>query len=203
MTNDEETFAIKTTVRRNPDENKVLQFTVIAEIETGLNKRPQVAANLTGFIVRPFMWDIENFFDIFDSDTQHGYECWEVLTNQSEKIKNVISKNDEDFDLEHVDEIIFCQQVEVLPKYRGQALALRLMREIRYVFSSYSLMVLRAWPDDNGDETSARQLAQYYMRDIHLGLMEVDNADLAGWLVGIGDRDFFSTENKDEFYIFN
>ena len=203
MTEDEETFAIKTTVRRSPEDNIVLKFTVIAEIETGLDKRPQVAANLTGFIVRPFMWDIENFFDIFDSDTQHGYECWEVLTNQSEKIKNVISKNDEDFDLEHVDEIIFCQRVEVLPKYRGQALALRLMREIRYVFSSYPLMVLRAWPDENGDKTSARQLAQYYMRDIHLGLMEVDSADLAGWLVGIGDRNFFSTENKDEFYIFN
>lgn len=206
MTEDEETFAIKTTVQRSPDYNQVLQFTVIAEVKNELDEETLIAAKLTGFIVRPFEWDIANFRHIFDSDSEHGLECWEILTKHSEKIQNVIKIASKLYDLDNITEIIFCEKVEVLPKYRGQALALRLMREIRYLIPFYPLMILKAWPDENMGEdenSAARLLAQYYMRDIHLGLMEVDNADLAGWLVGIGDGDYFSTENKDEFYIFN
>ena len=90
MHKEKENLEIKTTVQRNPEDNKVLQFKVIAEVESELDEETLIAANLTGFIVRPFMWDIESFHDIFDSDTQHGFECWDILTKHSEKIENVL-----------------------------------------------------------------------------------------------------------------
>ena len=199
MTEDTEHLEINTTISRSPLVNSVFSFEVVAELEERLDQEKVIAGRLKGSIVKPFMWDVDFYEDYFDSDNQHSHECWDVLVNQSEKIENVLATKDEDFELEHVTEIIFCEKLEVLPKYRGHALALRLMREIRYVFSSSPLMILRAWPDGNGDDNSARQLAQYYMRDIHLGLTEVDSENLIGWLVGIGNHDFFQAiENNDD-----
>ena len=161
-------------------------------------------AEVSGAIFqRPFLGQIDEIsWDYFDARSAHAETAIFVIKEEIEKIEELLDLELED--IPNFDSIVFLESGDVDKKFRGHGTALRLMREVSYIFqNSCPLYILKAHPTGQGDNVSdddCRKLAAYYSSDQTLGFKELDPQKYAGWLVSKGNAGIADTDDNYFFY---
>lgn len=182
---------IKTEMYRNPEFSSIMEFSVTANDELDDKHLTQIkVAEVSGAVFQPpFLGQIDELsWDYFDARSAHADEAYAIIQEEITVIEDLLAIQLEDFP--NFDSIVFLESGDVDKEYRGDGLALKLMREITYIFqNSLPLYILKAHPTGQGDDVSdedCRKLAAYYSSDPAIGLKELDPKRYAGWLVGKG-----------------
>ena len=192
---------IKTEMHRNPEFKSVMEFGVTAIKELDDEDFSQVkVAGLYG-LYAPLNFDgqIEDSLeDCFDARDGHAHETYSILFQEMKNIEELLQVKLED--LWNFDSVLFLEEAQVDKEYRGHGVALRLMREVAYIFrNSFPLYILKAHPTGQGDNVSdddCRKLGAYYISDPALGFKELDPEKYAGWLVSKGNAGIAETSDN-------
>jgi hypothetical protein len=175
-------LAIQTIVERDWEYPDLMTFTVRCSDDTG-----EVAGSLEGFLLDlGYYPEPEEMLDdvlFLDGRSAHALEAFEVLAEHKSEIEAMLSSAD-------ISAFIHLEEAKVQPRYRGEKLALRLMREARFMLHGYARVVtLKAHPLE-GEATPVEQarLAAYYQSDPHLDLKAIDATNRPGWLVASWDE---------------
>ena len=189
---------IKTTIDRDLDWPDFLHVHVGAYKSDQSKKMSGGKASLSGFVINlpGSAWIDSVNFDFFDSYGVDAEAAHLVLSYDTSKISAALSiKLNE---LKNFEKVTYLVSVKVKSKYRGNRLALRLMRELSYIFKgSKALFILKANPikkDASGDE--CRALAEYYLSDPALSYTPIDSVQLPGWLVGTSTLEIERTNDR-------
>ena len=182
---------IKTEMYRNPEFESVIEFGVTAVKELDDEDISQVkVAGLYG-LNAPLTFDgqiEDSLVDCFDARDGHALETYSILFQEMKNIEELLQVKLEEF--WNFDSVLFLEEAQVDKEYRGHGVALRLMREVAYIFRNSSpLYILKAHPTGQSDEVTdddCRKLGAYYMSDPALGFKELDPEKYAGWLVSKG-----------------
>ena len=185
-------FEISTIIGKIPEDPEAINFSIYctmtecdADCDDGPSVNGETIGRLTGFIVDKGClpeqhgdWDGE----IFDMRSSHAEEAYAILHTQRLLIGNALPHSDL---LERGSALVLLERVWVDPAYRGNKLALRLMREAQHVLGRYGLLaLLKACPDGEGVSTEHMlRLANYYVSDRHLGFKHLSKTQFPGWLV--------------------
>ena len=196
---------IKTEMYRNPEFESVIEFGVTAVKELDDKDISQVkVAGLYG-LCAPLTIDgqiEDSSVDCFDARDGHAHETYSILLEEMKNIEELLQVELED--VWNFDSVLFLEEAQVDKEYRGHGLALRLMREVSYIFrNSFSLYILKAHPTGQSGEVTdddCRKLGAYYMSDPVLGFKELDPEKYAGWLVSKGTARISDTDDNYFFY---
>ena len=192
---------IKTEMYRNPEFSSVMEFGVTAIKELDDEDFSQVkVAGLYG-LSAPLNFDgrVEDAsVYCFDARDAHADETLAILLEEMKNIEELLQVKLEDFS--NFDSVLFLEEAQVDKEYRGHGVALRLMREVAYIFRNSSpLYILKAHPTGQSGEVTdddCRKLGAYYMSDPVLGFKELDPEKYAGWLVSKGAFGIYKTEDN-------
>jgi GNAT superfamily N-acetyltransferase len=190
MIDDAVFMQFETKLSKNHEEPSVLELKVTLQPA----RHPQeveshCVASLEGFLLQPGYLpdgDDEWCFAVFDMRSGHAAEAFEVLAHHAMLIEEALGP---DTSLDQCDAVLHLEKIWVDPEFRGQGLALRLMREAQHVLGRPGLLVLlKAHPD--GDTVSVAdwlKLASYYQSDPQLNLSAISEKLVPGWLVSCWD----------------
>ena len=201
MDDEIEDFFISTHVQRDHNFPEMLSLLVTAnygEEEPDCEGGRLVATLITTFTGYPD----EDHFDLFDVQSGHAVDAYEILTNEQQqaRIRQLVGQHVQD---EDPGAYLLISVIKVKPECRGNRLALRLMREAVNIFGYFdTLTILKAHPTTNDDATidEIRRLTDYYLTDPHLQFKELDREHYAGWLVTTGREPYFIENYGDESY---
>ena len=192
---------IKTEMHRNPEFNSIMEFGVTAVKELDDEDFSQVkVAGLYG-LCAPLTIDgqiEDSSIDCFDARDGHAHETYSILSQEIENIGELLQVKLED--CWTFDSVLFLEEAQVDKEYRGHGVALRLMREVAYIFrNSFPLYILKAHPTGQSDEVTdddCRRLGAYYTSDPVLGFKELNPEKYAGWLVSKGNAGIAETSDN-------
>ena len=195
---------IKTEMYRNPEFESVMEFGVTAIKELDDEDISQVkVAGLYG-LYAPLTFDgqiEDSSIDCFDARDGHAHETYSILSQEMKNIGELLQVELED--CWTFDSVLFLEEAQVDKEYRGHGVALRLMREVAYIFrNSFPLYILKAHPTDQSDEVTdddCRKLGAYYTSDPVLGFKELEPKKYAGWLVSKGTAGI--SETSDSYFV--
>ncbi|KPB02057.1 hypothetical protein [Ahrensia marina] len=182
-------FDITSTLQRHPEFPDYLEFTISAVIE---GQKP--IAKLTGY-----RWDFRSiptleeitFNDFVEAYNTDGGLCFDVLAAHTALVSNVLGVGDRSFK-KLITRAIYLDKVKVSPEWRGHNLALRLMREARFIFNGKgTIALLRAYPfeEENAALDVQLKLAGYYASDAFCGFKVIDGDRFGGHMAALWDGD--------------
>ena len=195
---------IETKINRHADYSSIVEFYVTASKDIDdFGNVYDIVAELSGaFTHVPFMGsinDIPNYY--FDDRSANAGQAHWLVAEEVNNIGNALGI--EPSELTDFDTLVIFENVDVNKAYRGHRLALRLMREIAYIFTrSHALYVLKAHPtgeDIDVSDDDCRRLAEYYSSDEELGFKAVNPKEFPGWLVSSGSVGLEDSEDSRYF----
>lgn len=126
--------------------------------------------------------DDEPDLAVFDERDNHAEEAASIMVSQRSLIAQALPESGLPIDGRA---FLLLERVSVEPRYRGNGLALRLMREARHLFARDGLLVIaKAYPDGaNITEEQVLRLANYYTSDETLGFRQLSQMQFPGWIV--------------------
>ena len=192
---------IKTEMHRNFEFSRVMEFSATAYKELDDKNLTQIkVAEVSGAIFqRPLLGEIDEIpWDCFDARSAHAETAIFVIREEIDKIEELLELELEE--ISNFDSIVFLEEAKVDKEYRGHGIALRLMREVSFIFqNSFPLYILKAHPTGQSGEVTdddCRKLGAYYMSDPVLGFKELDPKKYAGWLVSKGNAGIAETSDN-------
>jgi len=205
MDDEIEDFFISTHVHRDHDFPEMLSLLVTANYGEETDEPDCVGGHLIASLITTLTgYPDEDHFGLFDSQSGHAVDAYEILTNEKQqaRIRQLVGQHVQHEDPEAY---LLISDIKVKPECRGNRLALRLMREAVSIFGYYdTLTILKAHPTTNDDTTDdeIRGLTDYYLTDPHLQFKELDREHYAGWLV-TRDREPYFIENYGDESFYN
>lgn len=174
-------LTLQTLVKRDSEYPELMSFTIQCQDENG-----KTAASLDGFFLDlGYYPDLEELDDVFflDGRSAHALEAFAVLAANKEAVEEMLLSSD-------VHAFIHLEDAKVSKAYRGQGLALRMMREVRFLLRGYGRIVtLKAHPlEGEANAVTQARLASYYQTDDRLAFQPINAADNPGWLVALWDE---------------
>lgn len=192
------TAGIVTCVQKDSEAPELLSFSIVAAWRNDIGEIKEEMGKLEGFMLRPgyLPRDEEEdtrYFDNFDARSSHAEEGFHIICGNKAQIGKVLGMDYDDFC-----GVLFIERTEVGEGFRGQGLALRLMREAQHVFARFdNLVILKAHPDGKSvRDEDCLKLAKYYSSDRLLGFKAIKR-ELPGWLIAqwdeaaLGDDEYF------------
>ena len=190
MIDDAVFMQFETKLSKNHEEPSVLELKVALQPARHLRDvECHCVASLEGFLLQPGYLpdgDDERCFAMFDMRSGHAAEAFEVLAHHTMLIDEALGP---ELSLDQCDAVVILERIWVAPEFRGQGLALRLMREAQHVLGRPGLLVLfKAHPEGNAVSVAdCLKLASYFQSDPQLNLSATSETLLPGWLVSRWD----------------
>jgi GNAT superfamily N-acetyltransferase len=201
---DEPYFVFDTSFRRHGEAPSVLNFSTSLRGYSSYDSDDEggpVIARLSGFLYQPgYMPEGYGgeYFDVFDMRSGHAVEAFSLLIEQGELLEEALEDDGVEMDL--LSSVAYLERMWVHPGLRGTKIALRLLREARHVLARSGLIVLlKAFPDNNGSVAGCRKLADYYRSDERIALRVVSREKQPGWLVGYWESADANEDDEDHF----
>lgn len=174
-------LTLQTVVKRDWEDPELMTFTVQCQDDNG-----NVAASLEGFFLDlGYYPDLDELDAVFflDSRSVHALRAFEILAANKIAVEKMLSSTD-------VSAFIHLEEAKVSEAYRGRGLALRMMREVRFVLRGFGRIVtLKAHPlEGEANAATKTRLASYYQSDDGLGFKPINAAEHPGWLVAAWDE---------------
>jgi predicted GNAT family acetyltransferase len=174
-------LALQTVVKRDWEYPELMSFVVLCQDEVG-----HTAASLEGFFLDlgyyPEPDELDAVF-FLDGRSEHALEAFDVLAANQAAVEAMLPSTD-------VSAFIHLEEAKVSNAYRGKGLALRMMREARFVLRGFGrLATLKAHPlEGEANENTQLRLASYYQSDERLGFQAINATEHPGWLVAAWDE---------------
>lgn len=193
---------IQTVISREDEIEELLNFKITcckSSLEHGL-ETTMTLGQLEGFIIQtnyfPTDADDDWLSHIFEDRCNHTDDAFQVIIKNIGDVVNVLDIDSDDIDWSFG--LVMLEKAWVHPEYRGNKIALRLIREAKQIFNRKGLFViLKAHPDDGGiSDQSCIRLAEYYRSDETLALEHLSRQAAPGWLMGRWDS--FTLQQTDD-----
>lgn len=174
-------LTIQTVITRDSEYPELMSFAVQCRDEDG-----HTAASLAGFFLDlGYYPDPEELDAVFflDGRSEHALEAFDVLAANKAAVEQLLPSTD-------ASSFIHLEEAKVSKPYRGRGIALRMMREARFVLRGYGrIATLKAHPlEGEANAVTQARLASYYQTDKRLAFQPINAADSPGWLVAAWDE---------------
>ena len=174
-------LTLQTLVKRDIEYPELMLFTIQCQDEHG-----KTAASLDGFFLDlGYYPDLDELDAVFflDGRSAHALRAFEILAENKVAVEKMLSSTD-------VSAFIHLEEARVSEAYRGRGLALRMMREVRFVLRGFGRIVtLKAHPlEGEANAVTKTRLASYYQSDDRLAFKPINAAEHPGWLVAAWDE---------------
>ncbi|AOG12572.1 MULTISPECIES: hypothetical protein [unclassified Agrobacterium] len=185
-------FKIETAFGNNPEEPKILEFSVELRQDGAAHDIvcPAILGYLGGFVVRAGylpQGDDNWYFDIFDMRSGHAMEAFHILADERSLLRRALGRRGV---LDECTCVAHLEQISVHPSLYGHGVELRLIREAQRVLARPGLLaVMKAHPQGASiSDVDCARLAAHYQSDHQLGFIAISQQRYPGWLAAIWNR---------------
>gem|GEM_PF-2637741 len=174
-------LTIQTILKRDYDKPDLMSFEVQCLDGDGVT-----AGSLEGFFLDlGYFPDLDELDDVLflDGRSAHALQAFEVLAAHKAVVEDMLPSTE-------ISAFIHLEEALVAKAYRGAGLALRMMREARFIlYGPGRIATVKAHPlEGAANARTQTRLATYYASDDRLGFQPINAEEHPGWLTATWDE---------------